>query len=242
MTLIPRKPSMVGRRLARPLWKLVLGSMGRVEPLSAKVNGQGFAELRNLIRASGTDSLSHFANEYEREGGLCLQQNPDEFAALCLFLRAHKPIANYLEIGSASGGTCRFLSQQVGMEHVYILDDGQHPRYSEQDGNLAVVKNVVRFIGDSHSPAARQFLAANVSTAIDVAFIDGDHSYEGVWADLRLAMAFAHPGTLVIFHDTVACDGVERAWIESTSRGLLSPLAEYIGSTHPLGIAIGAVR
>jgi hypothetical protein len=231
-----------GRRLNRTLTRSFFRSTKRIESLEDAAHSPDFLDLRNLVRASGTDSLSHFGNGYEVEGGLCLQQNPDEFAGLCLFLRKQRPITNYLEIGCASGGACRFLFEHVGMERIYILDDGGHPRFSEQESNLSFVKGVIRHIGDSHSDEARRFLANRISGTLDVAFIDGDHSYEGVWADLRLTMAFSRPGTVVVFHDTVACDGVERGWLESVSRGLLEPLAEFVGKERPLGIAVGAVK
>jgi predicted O-methyltransferase YrrM len=104
------------------------------------------------------------------------------------------------------------------------------------------VENLKQFIGDSHSQEARQFLASNLVEPLDVAFIDGDHSYEGVWADIRVAMAFSRPGTIFIFHDTVACEGVERAWLEVLQGGLVKGLAEYVGEDKPLGIGVGALR
>jgi predicted O-methyltransferase YrrM len=203
---------------------------------------KGFTALRDHIRQLGTDSLSHFGNGYTHEGGLCLQQNPDEFAALCLFLRERAPYTNYLEIGSASGGACLVLSQEVGFTNAFSLDDGQHPRAVEQPKNFRRVPNFKQFIGDSHSTAAVEFLRAELPGKIDLAFIDGDHSYAGVWQDVELTLPFCRPGALIIFHDTIACDGVERAWLRCVRARRLRPLAEYIGAERPLGIAVGAVR
>jgi predicted O-methyltransferase YrrM len=228
--------------LRKKLSRLVLQNVHHIEGMDAARKDPGFVTLRDLVRNAGTDNLAHFGNGYTVEGGLFLQQNPDEFAALCLLLQRQGRIRNYMEIGSASGGTCRFLFEQVGFDHVFCLDDGQHPRARWQDENLAQVRNAKRFLGDSHSVEARRFLADNVHGTLDVAFIDGDHSYEGVWADIRLAMSFSRPGTLFVLHDTVACEGVERAWLESIQRGLLTGLAEYIGDDKALGIAVGVVR
>ncbi len=199
-----------------------------------------FVALRNKIRDAGTDRLRHFKNGYAFEGGLALQQNPDEFAALCLFLTKARPIRNYIEIGVASGGTCRFLRENVGFDRAFLLDDGKHPRAKEQGGNLASIENLRIFIGDSHSPEAQAFLAAHMTEKADVAFIDGDHSYEGVQADIDLVLPFCKPGTLLILHDTVACSGVKKAWRQLTKTA--NHLAEYIGAERPLGIGIAAVR
>src|SRR5687768_10150737 len=200
-----------------------------------------FESTRARIRASGTDSLSHFGNSYSFEGGLLLQQNPDEFAALTLFLRDRARHGNYVEIGSASGGACLFLYREVGFRNVLSLDDGQHPRAVAQPEHFAQVKNFKQFIGDSHSEAARLFLEENLEEKIDVAFIDGDHSYEGVTQDIQLVSPFCRDGAIMILHDIIACEGVKRAWEEIVQNRLVQPLAEFIGKERPLGIAVGQV-
>jgi predicted O-methyltransferase YrrM len=200
-----------------------------------------FEPLRDRIRTAGTDSLSHFGNGYTHEGGLYLQQNPDEFAALTLFLRERGPHANYLEIGSASGGACFFLHKEVGFHSVISLDDGRHPRAESQAAHFARIENFKQFLGDSHSVAARSFLEKNVAARLDVAFIDGDHNYEGVWQDIQLVQPFCRPGSLMILHDTIACEGVNRSWHQCVRKQILNPLAEFIGAEKPLGIAVGEV-
>lgn len=200
-----------------------------------------FYAVREQIRHSGTDNLSHFGNGYTHEGDLFLQQNPDEFAALCLFLKTQSLRHNYVEIGSASGGACLFLQRYNNFDHLLSLDDGQHPRATEQPQHFRQIANLKQFVGDSHSPAAKAFLEENLAGKIDIAFIDGDHSYQGVCQDIDLVLPMCKPGTLLIFHDTIACEDVENAWLQSVENGVVKPLAEYIGSSKPLGIAVGAV-
>jgi predicted O-methyltransferase YrrM len=221
--------------------RIHLNGIDTISALRAR-HATEFTALRDRIRQLGTDSLSHFGNGYTHEGGLCLQQNPDEFAALCLFLRERAPFTNYMEIGSASGGACLVLSEEVGFTNAYSLDNGEHPRAVEQPKNFSRVPNLEQFIGDSHTEAAAQFLREHLTGPLDVAFIDGDHSYTGVWQDVELTLPFCRTGTLVIFHDTIACDGVERAWLRCVKERRLRPLAEYVGDEKPLGIAVGAVR
>lgn len=134
------------------------------------------------------------------------------------------------------------LSEEVGFEEVLSLDDGRHPRAGEQEANFGRVPNVKWFTGDSHSDEARAFLARNVEQPLDLVFIDGDHSFRGVWQDLCLSLEFCRTGTLVVLHDTVACGGVEKAWLQAVRKELLTPVAEFIGDPKPLGIAIGLVR
>lgn len=200
-----------------------------------------FARVRTLVRQAGTDSLEYFGNGYTYEGGLFLQQNPDEFAALCLLLGEHKPIRRYLEIGSASGGACLFLHQQIGFSEVFCVDDGNHPRAAYQDRHFSRIPNCHRFLGDSHGDEASRFVRERSGGGFDVAFIDGDHSYEGVVQDIRLALPCCRPGGLVILHDTVACEGVQRAWAELCRNPAVWPRAEYIGAEKPLGIGVASV-
>jgi predicted O-methyltransferase YrrM len=200
----------------------------------------GFDALTDAIRAMGADSLPHFQNGYTHEGGLALQQHPEEFAALCLFLRSRRPYRRYLEIGTGSGGQCLALFREVGFERGVVLDDGRHPRAAEQEGNLGQIPHLERFIGDSHSDQAREFLEQRLDGPLDLAFIDGDHAYEGVLADIELALRFTRPGTQLVLHDTVASPGVEAAWTELLRRSQVEALGEYVGADRPLGIGVAA--
>lgn len=233
------------RQYARTIKRHLTGEpdMGGLDSLAQiRARHPDFSSVRDRIRASGTDSLSHFGNGYTHEGGLLLQQNPDEFAALTLFLRERKPHRHYMEIGSASGGACLFLSREVGFESIVSLDDGQHPRATAQAEHFAQVPNFTQYLGDSHSAEAREFLKMTARDKFDVAFIDGDHSYEGVWQDIELTLPFCRTGTLIVLHDTLACDGVKKAWIRMVKEKKLKPLAEYWGEERPLGIGVGEVN
>jgi predicted O-methyltransferase YrrM len=198
-----------------------------------------FHDYVSRIRDSGTDSLAHFGNGYSHEGGLALQQHPDELAALLVFLKQRQPFANYLEIGAGSGGTCRLLCEAIRVGSVWVIDDGQHPRAGEQDANLAAIKDVRRFVGDSHSKEASRFLETHLTNGVDLAWIDGDHSYAGALQDFQLVREFAAAGCLVVFHDTVACPEVRRVWLQAVLSQALEPLAEFVGAERPLGIAVG---
>jgi len=218
-----------------------------------------FAELIGKIRAAGTDNLSFFGGGYEKEGGYSLQQNPEEFAALVAFLAAAgRERAIYLEIGTASGGVCRFLYEELGFGRVIVMDDYGHHRWTEQAEHLGKVKLALppadysEHIGDSHAPAAKSFLYGELgnpggadsltggyATLLDIAFIDGDHTYGGVTADLSLVREHMQQGGLVILHDIVACEGVKRAWDELH---WCDKVAAFIGPGRPLGIGVGRVR
>lgn len=218
-----------------------------------------FASLLDEIRKAGTDNLSFFGNGYTHEGGLSLQQNPFEFAAAVVFLSEQiligpKAPGSYLEIGSASGGACRFLCSHLRLSRAFVIDDHGHGRWTEQRANFDAMEaaeecRVEEWIGDSHSAEASEWLQKNVGGAPDLSFIDGDHSGPGCWADFEMVYKLlmnrnimGPSRRLVMFHDTVACEGVKRSWEQACQSGMLTPLAEYIGPhERPLGIGIGRV-
>lgn len=202
-----------------------------------------FAGVLRLVREAGTDNLSHFGNGYVLEGGLSLQQHPEEFAALALLLGNHARGA-YLEIGSASGGVARFLDALVGYEKMLSIDDGLHHRYPELTKNFAVIGPRMEHLrADSHGDVAEAWLTERLGgTKLDVAFIDGDHTFEGAWCDVELVRPHLRPGAVVILHDTVAVDDVRRVWQLGAEEKIWHPFAEYIGGGYrPLGIGVGIV-
>lgn len=204
-----------------------------------------FAATVDLIRRAGTDSLAHFGNGYTHEGGYSLQQNPDEFAALLHLL--HERASSwrggfgerfaYLEIGSASGGSARLLHERLRFPVMWSLDNHGHHRWVEQEANWRDLP-IVKWVGDSHSEDAKSFIAMQLQMKEPIiAFIDGDHSYEGVAADVALVRPHLGSGSLIVFHDTVACDGVKLAFEQSTAWA--PPIANYIGEGYrPLGIGV----
>ena len=49
-----------------------------------------------------------------------------------------------------------------------------------------------------------------IAPSLDLLFIDGDHSYEGVKADWEAYKDFLKPGSIVLFHDHGWAEGVKR--------------------------------
>lgn len=61
-------------------------------------------------------------------------------------------------------------------------------------------------------------------------FVDGDHSYEGVLADLALLHSFLAPGTPVLCHDYFGIAGVAQGVDESIATGFYEPGGQFAGS------------
>lgn len=119
-------------------------------------------------------------------------------------------VANILEIGSFCGGTLWYWSQLSGPVTVVSIDQPVHERWPEPRQAQIEARTkwhswfkgdnqLIEIQGDSHDPYS-------VSEAAhwgpyDLAFIDGDHSYEGVHADFDNYAPMVRPGGIIAFHD-----------------------------------------
>jgi cephalosporin hydroxylase len=107
-----------------------------------------------------------------------------------------------VEIGADTGGTL-WAWQQLGCRVVAVtLPDGPYgsaARVQVNDHGCEVI------YGDSHDPETvarlEQVLAG---TPVDVLFIDGDHTFQGVKSDFEMYRHLVRPGGLIAFHDI--CD------------------------------------
>jgi hypothetical protein len=202
-------------------------------------NPAAFDSLVETVRRLGTDDAATFGDDYGFEGGLRLQQRTNEIVALLIYLRDRQPRGAYVEIGTASGGTTQLIQRYLQSEQVLSIDDGQHADADLQNANLSMIPNLTRYTGDSHAPAARDFIASNLTLPLGAAFIDGDHTYDGVLKDTRLVLEFAQPETLLIYHDTVAVPDVRRHWQQGAATGLFVPVAEFVDDrSGALGIGV----
>lgn len=127
---------------------------------------------------------------------------------------------NILEIGTKFGGTFYLWNSinRSGLNISIDLEAGIHGGISEEEMDKRDLWfnerfDNCRFIrGDSHDPStlmqAIRLLASippnNVN--INMLFIDGDHTYEGVKQDFQMFSPFVSSGGLVIFHDIIISD------------------------------------
>lgn len=170
-------------------------------------------------------------------------QNRGEFGMLWELV-ASRPHARVLEVGSLFGGTLWWWSHLPAIETLVSVDlpsDWEPIRDGVREAReiwaewFAPRVEFVEHLADSHDPATVEA----VGGPFDFAFIDGDHSYEGVRADWLAWSPLVRPGGLVAFHDTwpngdTAEPGVVR-WVDELRHHL--PSIEW---TDPDGVGICA--
>lgn len=124
-----------------------------------------------------------------------------------------------VEIGSARGKSACYMGMALKQNksgHLYAIDPHTKTKWNDRESvdsfeimhrHLAQLglEKVVTIVRDTSESVAR-----NWTQPIDLLFIDGDHSYEGVKRDWDLFTPHVKPFGLVLFHDTT--------WELTTSR------------------------
>lgn len=183
-----------------------------------------YNETKEYILKAGSDHAYVFDARFT--GGYYVQQHADEFAELICYLQGFS-FNNYIEIGAAEGGATRILCELMKIKNVYIMDDNKHPNHAIRPTNLASIPHK-EFVGDSHSIEASNWLK-DQNIKFDLAFIDGDHSYEGVKKDTELIVPYMNPNSYVFFHDVHAVADVKR-WTNEIKSGAINlpHMADFI--------------
>lgn len=160
-------------------------------------------DIKQAVIEAGSDDSNHFSFP-EKEDGLHLQQDPEEYSAFVHYaMTSLQPPELALDIGIASGGQTKFLRDYFPIKKTLIIDIGDHHKHHHWQRIKPMVKTdiVMEKITDSHSAEAREALLP-YKGQIDFAFIDGDHTYVGLTQDVDLFREVAKPGAIFVLHDT----------------------------------------
>jgi predicted O-methyltransferase YrrM len=139
--------------------------------------------------------------------------------------------ATILEIGAFFGRSTYFLEHAIGrraMRHIVV--DTFEPRCVGMSGEsirTCFETNLAAFLPrmeiwqmDSRGVAER---LENGNVTLDLALIDGDHSYEMVKSDTQAVMKHLRPFGTLCFHDFMNPCGVMRLVGEYVEKGLIEP-------------------
>jgi predicted O-methyltransferase YrrM len=122
-----------------------------------------------------------------------------------------------IEIGCLCGGTTRWLSDHMLPGSVlYAIDPwsrGWRQWHRQFRAHLAAYLADGRVVEVRHrSSKAFPYLLEHLGATLDFVFIDGDHSYEAVRADIANYRQLVRPGGVLCGHDYGdVCPGVRRA-------------------------------
>jgi predicted O-methyltransferase YrrM len=194
-------------------------------------------QIESYILTLGQENTEGFGGT--KAGGIRLQQIPDEIApCLAELLKYKDEIHNYLETGSAAGGSCYVMNHFFPLEKIVLIDNNG---LNMQGTRNEVLKGIFHqeLIGRSDD----EFVVGSVSNMgimFDLILLDSDHSYQNVRLEAALYLPFLRPGGFLFIHDTVAAaQGDGRVMRELAASKDMEFVAEYVSEKYPkLGIGL----
>jgi predicted O-methyltransferase YrrM len=175
---------------------------------SRMLQNAGFALLRTTsdYRAFTEVFVPPYSSNVDWQSGL-----GDAVFTLYGLVRTQHP-AVIVEIGSARGrSTCALAlaCRRNGDGHVYAIDPHTFNPWTEI-GTQASTEAFLRARLKDYSleewcdviVATSADAAKTWTRQIDLLFVDGDHSFDGVRADFEMFRPWLAPSALVVFHDT----------------------------------------
>jgi cephalosporin hydroxylase len=168
-------------------------------------------------------------------------QHVDELTEFTRIVRDLSP-KTVLEIGTAAGGMFWLLCQLSSPDATLISLDLPPPSRHSGGNSKHVDVQILRqpkqtahaVYADSHDPKTLEAIEGILSgRKLDLLFIDGDHSYDGVKKDYEMYKDLVRSRGVIAFHDIVktpwsSCN-VDQVWFELSANPLLNSRA-IVGS------------
>lgn len=213
-------------------------------------------EARRLVALrEGASGVDAWADELLASHFFRPLQKRSEVLRLLEVVRALRP-ARVCEIGAAGGGTAFLFAEAAADDAVIVSVDLEFAsaRREAVSGFARAAQRVVCVRGDSHSKETLAEVRSHLRGGLlDLLYLDGDHSYEGVSTDFRMYAPLVRAGGLVVFHDIVPdywtrygtrttsdTGGVPRFWRELKEAGAV--VEEIVEDEGQDGFGIGLLR
>ena len=107
---------------------------------------------------------------------------------------------NVLEVGVCDGGSSKIMVRamdDINRGHLYSIDP--EPRVTQ---DLLQSLSHRMTLKRGYSPQDVAELRSQAGTGFDFAFIDGDHTYDGVVRDIRGVLEYLADSAYLLFHDS----------------------------------------
>jgi predicted O-methyltransferase YrrM len=148
---------------------------------------------------------------WRRAAEFAALQKPQELSELLWLVEEEKP-RNVLEIGTYAGGTLFCLCQLAQPDAKIVSVDKPEGQFGggytdERAKEMRELfprddQELHLFRADSHLPSTlEQVKSVFDGGELELLFIDGDHTYEGVKRDFEMYSPLVAAGGLVVFHD-----------------------------------------
>jgi cephalosporin hydroxylase len=149
-------------------------------------------------------------------------QSRSELKGAAQYFKEREP-ETFVEIGTARGGTLYTWSRAIPSISTLVSIDlpseqttavNNTPPKFLQSICEETVSNVHCIRKDSQCDSTVEEVENLTENGIDVLFLDGDHTYEGVKSDFEQYKQIVSEDGMIGFHDIVGADGPRRFWRE----------------------------
>jgi predicted O-methyltransferase YrrM len=161
-----------------------------------------------------------------------------------------------LEIGTARGGTLFLLTRVAAPDATFVsvdLSSRTDRRFAGRDvrrrrplfRSFALDRQRIHFlVGDSHAVRTFKHVERKLGgRKVDLLFIDGDHTAEGVRRDFELYGKLVRPGGVIALHDIVDGPAEDVGGVPDFWRTIRTPEAqEFVADYGQGGYGIGVLR
>jgi predicted O-methyltransferase YrrM len=198
------------------------------------------------------ESVVDFAFNFRHHGIRFQPLQVREEIVSFLDLLSQRPPSTVLEVGTDKGGTFFLLTRVAAPDALLLTMDlpaaqsNEYPAWREflYRAFARERQRIELLREDSHAPPTLEKMRRLLGNrGLDLLFIDGDHSYEGVKKDFEMYSALVTSGGIIAFHDIVPgpevnVGGVPRFWneIKQTRRSL-----EFVKDWNQRGWGIGVL-
>ncbi|HEX4518179.1 MAG TPA: class I SAM-dependent methyltransferase [Gaiellaceae bacterium] len=177
-------------------------------PTSDGLRPRGFGARRSFAGVSldpkaAFDYISSFRYGNVYVGPIQIREETVEF----MHRIAEAPPRRVLEIGTGLGGTLFLFARVAAPDATLMTVEQQRPlgyprTYAPLLKSFARDRHTIHLVrADSHDPETLERIRSHFGGSIDLLFIDGDHTYDGVRFDHELYGPLVRSGGLIAFHD-----------------------------------------
>ena len=166
---------------------------------------------KELINLAYTFQFSIYKKEFFNFRIVTIKLKEEIITFLKLLIKQHPKVI--FECGTASGGNLFLLTRFSDKDSLIISVDlpggefgGGYPSWKIPlyKSFTSYNQKIILIRDDSHKISTLDSLKEVLNNRkIDVAYIDGDHTYSGVKKDFELYRSLIKPGGLMIFHDII---------------------------------------
>ena len=231
-----------------PLYKLYEPKPWKIEYSIWRPDGN----IEAILRKRSIQQIDKYMELTQKALSMGAMQKPTELYSLLNFIK-DKPLKTVLEIGTARGGVfyclCKMADKNATIISLDLPGGAFGGGYSLEDEKLfrtfATDKKQLHFLRkDSHLESTKKELRMYLGKKkIDLLFIDGDHTYEGVKKDWLMYSPFVRDGGIIVFHDICFHPNVPECQVEQFWKTIKSSykITEFIDSNDTTWGGIGVI-